>query len=39
LMSGGGANHTGRILKRLEIVLAMVWASARRGSSQVEVGF
>jgi hypothetical protein len=39
LMAGSGAEHVRRAINRLEIGLAMGSASARRGSSQIEVGF
>jgi hypothetical protein len=39
LMEESGAKHAGRAINRLEIGLAMGSVSARRGSSQIEVGF
>jgi hypothetical protein len=39
LMAVGGAKHMGSAINRLEIGLAIGSASARRGSSQIEVGF
>ena len=39
LMVGGVARHAGSAISRLEVGLAIGSASARRGSSQIEVGF
>jgi hypothetical protein len=39
LVVGGSARHAGRAINRLEIGLAIGSASARRGSSQIEVRF
>jgi hypothetical protein len=39
LMVLGGVKDAGRVINRLEVGLAICWASVRRTSSQIEVGF